>query len=216
MLRRAVLRLRFFATERKVITTFDEMLRPPILDRTNSDPDTLQDLDSFPVPILPRQVSESLRREFGYPITCRTDWESSPVTLEPVRGDWWRAARMIHETLAIWRNRPGNPIEPSVQSSSTCQRPSRGIENPEAYSQEALAWIQSECTKMYAELQNGCTHRYESSEYLLPSSSDLSEEQLKMVQPALMAIGRAKNLHPAIKKEIIGHICSVITASVNK
>jgi hypothetical protein len=207
---------RLFSTDRTAVkTTLDELLRPPILDRSNSDPDTLQDLDAFPVPILPRQVSESLRKEFGYPVTCKTEWEFSPKTLEEVRGDWWRAARMIHETLATWRNRPGNPIEPSIQASATCQRPSRGIEEPELYAQSALAWIQAECTKMYAEIQSGCTLRYESAEHLLPPelAANLSKELEKLIQPALIAIGRAKHLHPAIKKEIIGHICSVITAS---
>lgn len=194
--------------------TLDELLRHPILERENADPDTLQDLDAFPVPILPKQVTEALRREFGYPLTSRTEWEHGPTTLEEVRGDWWRAARLIHETLAIWRNRPGNPVEPNYSASVNCQRPARGIEDPQAYSDAALAWIQAECTKMYAELQTGCTKRYESSEHLLPADIELSEEQLKLLQPALIAVSKAKELHPAVKKEIIGHICSVISSSM--
>lgn len=194
--------------------TLDELLRHPILERENADPDTLQDLDAFPVPILPKQVSEALRREFGYPVTCRTEWEHSPSTLEEVRGDLWRAARLIHETLALWRNRPGNPIEPHYSASTNCQRPSRGIEDPQTYSDAALAWIQSECAKMYTELQTGCTERFESPEHLLPADIELTEEQLKLVQPALIAVSKAKELHPAVKKEIIGHICSVINSSM--
>ena len=204
---------RFSATR---TATLDELLRHPILDRKNADPDTLQDLDAFPVPILPRQVSESLRREFGRPLTTKTDWSNSPTTIEEVRGDWWRAGRLIHETLAIWRNRPGNPVEPDYTTSATCQRPSRGIESPEPYSQAALQWIQSECAKMYAEAQTGCTLRYESPEHLLPKDVELTEEQLKYLQPALVAVSKAKELHPAIKKEIIGHICSVLVTSLKK
>lgn len=196
--------------------TLDELLRHPILDRESADPDTLQDLDAFPVPILPGQVTESLRREFGYPMLSRTEWEQSPDSLEAVRGDWWRAARLIHETLAIWRNRPGNPVEPSYSNAANCQRPSRGIEDPQAYSDAALAWIQSECTKMYAELQGGCTNRYESPENLLPTDLELTQEQVQMVQPALVAVSKAKELHPAVKKEIVGHICSVIVASMKQ
>jgi hypothetical protein len=203
-----------YSTARTV--TLDEMLRHPILERENADPDTLQDLDAFPVPILPRQVSEALRHEFGYPVSTKTDWSQSPKTLEEVRGDWWRAGRLIHETLAIWRNRPGNPVEPEYSSTATCQRPSRGIENPETYSQNALQWIQSECAKMYAEAQSGCTLRYESAELLLPKDLTLTEEHLKYIQPALIAVGKAKDLHPAIKREIIGHICTVIVTSLKK
>ena len=203
-----------FSTVRTV--TLDEMLRHPILERENADPDTLQDLDAFPVPILPRQVSEALRREFGYPLSTKTDWTASPKTFEEVRGDWWRAGRLIHETLAIWRNRPGNPIELDSSSSATCQRPSRGIENPETYSQSALNWIQSECTKMYAEAQSGCTLRYDSPDHLLPKDLELTAEQRKYLEPALVAVGKAKDLHPAIKKEIMGHICSVIVTSLKK
>ena len=194
--------------------TLDELLRHPILERDAADPDTLQDLDAFPVPILPNQVSESLRKEFGYPVTTRSNWDASPKRFEEVRGDWWRAARLIHETLAVWRNRPGNPIDPGSTASAHCQRPSRGIENPQTYSDSALAWIQSECSKMYAELQSGCAVRYESSEHLLPEGLEMSEEQIKFVQPALMAVGKAKELHPAVKKEIIGHICSVLVTSL--
>lgn len=196
---------------------FEELLRHPILDRNNADPDTLQDLDAFPVPVLPRQLSTALRKEFGYPLTVRTEWSHCPRgkdLIESIRGDWWRAARLIHETLAVWRNRPGNPIEPPISTSSTMLRPSRGIENPEAYSDAALAWIQSECTKMYSELQSGCTLRYESLENLLPEGIELTEEHLKLLNPAIVAVGKARNLHPAIKKEIIGHICSVITTSL--
>ena len=203
-----------FSTVRTV--TLDEMLRHPILERENADPDTLQDLDAFPVPILPRQVSEALRREFGYPLSTKTDWTASPKTFEEVRGDWWRAGRLIHETLAIWRNRPGSPIELDSSSSATCQRPSRGIENPETYSQSALNWIQSECTKMYAEAQSGCTLRYDSPDHLLPKDLELTAEQRKYLEPALVAVGKAKDLHPAIKKEIMGHICSVIVTSLKK
>ena len=115
MLRRTLLKTRAFSLSTNSRATLDELLRHPILERENADPDTLQDLDAFPVPILPRQVSESLRREFGYPILTRTEWEFAPKTLEEVRGDWWRAARLIHETLAVWRNRPGtqsNRISP--------------------------------------------------------------------------------------------------------
>lgn len=203
-----------FSTMRTV--TLDEMLRHPILERENADPDTLQDLDAFPVPILPRQVSEALRREFGYPLSTKTDWTASPKTFEEVRGDWWRAGRLIHETLAIWRNRPGNPVELDSSSSAICQRPSRGIETPEAYSQAALSWIQSECAKMYSEAQSGCTLRYDSPDYLLPKDLELTAEQRKYLEPALVAVGKAKDLHPAIKKEIMGHICSVIVTSLKK
>ena len=218
MLRRTFLKTSraFNTNSRGNNATLDELMRHPILERENADPDTLQDLDAFPVPILPRQVSDSLRREFGYPILTRTEWDRAPTTLEEVRGDWWRAARVIHETLAVWRNRPGNPIEPDSSTSANCQRPSRGIENLQLYSDSAVAWIQSECTKMYAELQSGCTKRYESAEYLLPKDVELTAEQEKMIQPALVAISKANELHPAIKKEIIGHICSVITSSTKK
>ena len=218
MLRKTLLKTRraLSTNSRNTIATLDELLRHPILERESADPDTLQDLDAFPVPILPRQVSESLRREFGYPILTRTEWERAPTTLEEVRGDWWRAARLIHETLAVWRNRPGNPIEPDSSTSANCQRPSRGIENIQQYSDSALAWIQSECAKMYAELQSGCVYRFESAGYLLPKDSNLTEEQEKMIQPALVAVSKAKELHPAIKKEIIGHICSVIVSSTRK
>lgn len=214
-LRRSLLR-GFSTNFRSTPATLDELLRHPILERENADPDTLQDLDAFPVPILPRQVSDSLRREFGYPILTKTEWGGAPVSLEEVGGDWWRAARLIHETLAVWRNRPGNPIEPDFSTATNCQRPSRGIENLQQYSDSALAWIQAECAKMYAELQAGCTKRYESAEYLLPKDAGLTEEQEKMIQPALVAVSKAKELHPAIKKEIIGHICSVITSSTKK
>jgi hypothetical protein len=208
-------RLKFSTTTTRT-ATLDELLRHPILERENADPDTLQDLDAFPVPILPRQVSEALRREFGYPVGTRTDWSGSPKTFEEVRGDWWRAGRLIHETLAIWRNRPGNPVEPAFTASATCQRPSRGIEKPETYSQAALEWIQAECAKMYFEAQTGCTLRYDSPEHLLPKDLELSVEQRKYLEPALVAVGKAKDLHPAIKKEIIGHICSVIVTSLKK
>lgn len=208
-------RLKYFSTTART-ATLDELLRHPILERENADPDTLQDLDAFPVPILPRQVSEALRREFGYPVSTKTDWSYSPKTFEEVRGDWWRAGRLIHETLAIWRNRPGNPVEPDSSASATCQRPSRGIENPEIYSRAALDWIQSECTKMYSEAQSGCTLRYDSPEHLLPKDVELTPEQMKYVEPALVAVGKAKDLHPAIKKEIIGHICSVMVTSLKK
>ena len=198
---------------------FEELLRHPILDRNNADPDTLQDLDAFPVPVLPRHLSTALRKEFGYPVTVRTDWSHclrGNDLIESVRGDWWRAARLIHETLAVWRNRPGNPIEASFTTSSKMSRPSRGIEDLEAYADTALAWIQSECTKMYKELQSGCTHRYESLDHLLPENVELSAEHLKLLNPAIVAVGKARNLHPAIKKEIIGHICSVITTAIKK
>jgi hypothetical protein len=208
-------RLKFSTTTTRT-ATLDELLRHPILERENADPDTLQDLDAFPVPILPRQVSEALRREFGYPVGTRTDWSGSPKTFEEVRGDWWRAGRLIHETLAIWRNRPGNPVEPDFTASATCQRPSRGIEHPETYSQAALEWIQAECAKMYIEAQTGCTLRYDSPEHLLPKDLELSVEQRKYLEPALVAVGKAKDLHPAIKREIIGHICSVIVTSLKK
>lgn len=69
---------------------------------------------------------------------------------------------------------------------------------------------------MFAELQSGCSLRYESPEHLLPENVQLTPEQAKFVQPALVAVGKAKELHPAIKKEIIGHICSVITTSLKK
>lgn len=207
--------LNFYSTSRT--STLDELLRHPILERKGADPDTIQDLDAFPVPILPRRVSESLRREFSRPVVTKTDWTRSPTTFEQVRGDWWRAGRLIHETLAIWRNRPGNPVEPiTTDSSAACQRPSRGIENPETYSQTALQWIQSECSKMYSEAQTGCSIRYTSTDHLLPKDSQLSPEQLKYIQPALVAVGKAKELHPAVKKEIIAHICSVIVTALKK
>lgn len=218
MLRRCLLqRTRKLSTNSRInSSTLDELLRHPILERENADPDTLQDLDSFPVPILPRHVSDSLRGEFGYPILTRTEWDRAPNTLEEVRGDWWRAARLIHETLAVWRNRPGNPIEPDYSTSINCLRPSRGIENIDEYSDSALAWIQSECAKMYAEIQAGCSKRYELAEELLPKGSNLTSEQEKLIQPALIAVSKAKDLHPAIKREIIGHICSVISSSTKK
>lgn len=204
---------RNFATIHRTVC-LDELLRHPILDRASADPDTLQDLDAFPVPILPGQLSDSLRREFGQPITTKTDWSFAPSTLEEVRGDYWRAARLIHETLAVWRNRPNNPIEPDSATATNCQRPSRGIANPSEYCESALAWIQAECAKMYAELQKGCTLRYESG--LLPENVQLTAEQEKLIQPALIAVSKARELHPALKKEIIGHICSIITTSLKK
>ena len=207
-------RLSFSTLPRTAI--LDELLRHPILEREQADPDTLQGLDAFPVPILPRQVTESLRCEFGYPLSTRTEWELGPASLKEVDGDLWRAARLIHETLAVWRNRPGNPIEPDYTTSADCQRPSRGIANPETYSESVLSWIQLECTKMYAEVQSGCSLRYQSPDHLLPKDLQLTNEQLKLIQPALVAVGKAKNLHPAIKMEIIGHICSVIISSTKK
>ena len=197
---------RFFSA-----SSLDELLRRPILERSNADPDTLQDLDAFPVPILGDQVSEALRVEFAKPLTCRTDWSSAPSALEQVNGDYGRAARLIHVTLATWRNRPGNPVEPDYTESSSCLRPARGIQDPD----KTRTWIQQECAKMYEEIASGRADRYEAPESLIPAAEDLelSAEQRKMLQPALIAVGRAYKLHPSIKKEIIGHICSVLTKS---
>lgn len=196
--------------------TADELLRKPIFERVGADPDTLQDLDAFPVPVLSRQLSEALRLEFSRPILVKTEWEHCPpkeALLEQIRGDWWRASRLIHETLAIWRNRPGNPIAPSYTTSATALRPSRGIENPQEYSQSAVDWIQKECDRLYAEVQSGCVLRFESFTHLIPENVTLTAEQEKIIEPALIALGKSRELHPEIKKEICGHICSVIIAA---
>jgi hypothetical protein len=51
-----------------------ELARRPFLDRTGADPDTLQDLDALPVPILREQFYSAFRNEFKKPLITRTDW----------------------------------------------------------------------------------------------------------------------------------------------
>ena len=203
MLRLNLLKRRFASS-----LTADELLRRPILDRSRADPDTLQDLDSFPVPLLPRQLSEALRKEFNDPITTATDWSLFPGAeraAEESRGDWYRAARLIHETLASRRNRATEPTATGFYA------PSRQPENPTALKQ----WILQECEALHRELQTGSTERFEEAEHLIPSDvlSKLSAEQMKLLQPALNAVSKAAKLHPDVKKEILTHICSIIQRS---
>lgn len=199
------------------VVTAAELTRRPVLDRSATDSDTLQDLDAFPVPVLPMQLSTALRREFGRPVTTRTDWRLFPADTfgEQMRGDWHRAARLIHETLVSWRNRPGSELPPRPTSAPSVQRPSRGIAVPAQFAEAAVAWIQTECERLYGELQTGCRTRFESQEHLIPAeyAAKMSPEQTKMLAPAIASISKASQLHPSMKQEIIGHICSVILAS---
>lgn len=188
--------------------TADELLRRPILDRARADADTLQDLDAFPVPLLPRQLSEALRREFDEPLTTATDWSLFPgaerAALES-RGDLFRAARLIHETLASRRNRASSATPTGFIP------PSRQPSDPAAVQK----WILAECEALLGEMQSGETERFEDAKNLIPSDvySKMTPEHLKLAEPALNALAKAAKLHPEVKKEVMGHICSVILRS---
>ncbi len=200
--------LRHNLLKRRFVTTADKLLRRPILDRSRADPDTLQDLDSFPVPVLPRQLSEALRKEFNEPITTATDWSLFPSAeraAEESRGDWYRAARMIHETVASQRNRA---TEPTVTGFFPTTRQPK---NPVALRQ----WILAECEALHQELQTGAAERFDDAKHLIPDElfSKMTPEQRKLAQPALNALAKAAKLHPDVKKEILTHICTIITRS---
>lgn len=204
-------RLRYNLLQRRFASarpTADELLRRPILDRTRADPDTLQDLDAFPVPLLPRQLSEALRQEFDEPITTATDWSLFPGAeraAEESRGDLYRAARLLHETLASRRNRAAAPTATGFIA------PARQPSDPASLRQ----WIRQECEQLYRELQSGSTERFEAPEHLIPAEyrSRMTAEQIGVAQPALHALAKASKLHPEVKQEVMGHICSVILRS---
>ena len=193
------------------LLTADSLLRKPLLDRANADPDTLQDLDAFPVPLLPKQLSESLRKEFNEPVTCATDWSLFPGVeraSEASRGDLYRAARLIHETLSSRRNRSETPSATGFRS------PVRQPADPA----QVRDWILKECETLYEEIKSGNTERFESTESIIPAefAQKMTAEQLELAKPALTALAKSAKLHPQVKSEIMGHICSVIIASKSK
>lgn len=193
------------------ILTADSLLRRPLLDRATADPDTLQDLDAFPVPLLPKQLSESLRKEFNEPVTCATDWSLFPGverSSEASRGDLYRAARLIHETLASQRNRSETPTATGFRS------PVRQPVDPS----KVREWILKECEALYEEIKSGNTERFESAESIIPAeyAQKMTAEQRELAEPALTALAKSAKLHPTVKSEIMGHVCSVIMASKSK
>jgi hypothetical protein len=138
-----------------------------------------------------------------------------------LNGDWWRASRLIHSALTSWRNRENCTVPPSQNENAASGpikaiAPARGLKDPEAFVATVVEWIRTECELMQLEIESGSTTRYEDPQELVtvPLWNALNDAQKTALQPALDSIAKAPKLHPEVKKEIIGHIVSVVRASI--
>lgn len=219
-------------TRRQLSATAAQLVRRPILDRTATDPDTLQELDALPVPVLPGQLRAALRADLRAPLCTRTDWAqfgTPPPACPPrphpsldrthshqLNGDWHRAARLVQTALASWRNRATAqaPASTPTPAAHTIVRPARGIPDPAAFVQHVSDWIVAECALLQDEAATGSTARFEDPALLLHGLPLPSPAQRTALQPALTALARAPALHPAMKREILAHVLSVVQAAI--
>lgn len=173
----------------------DELLRIPVLRAQEMAPDQLAIVASHRPPLSPRQALRVLSSEFATPVTA-TD-PSRYFDLQHAQ-DVARAAQLIGETLRVWRKRADRLPQDDYA----------------ALARAVHEFVREECVKLGAEMDTGDTERWSGESFLYGEwRAKLTPDQLQMTRSAFDALAGTPRIHPLVKKEILGHVCSVISKS---
>jgi len=181
-----------FPVER--IPFLEELFEAPVLRTKEMRAESIAELKGFIPPVLPSQIETSLTAEFSQPI-LQTDWTAFRDPLD----SWEQAARLLHQTLAIYSN---------VMGKRDWKEAAKMNE----------AWIKEECEKLEQEIREGDYSRWESIDSIIGAEllAKLSLAQLEAVRPAALLLGRNPHLHPKVKHEIMQEICDVVTSTITE
>ena len=179
-------------TRHRAITYLDELLRIPVLKAHELSPDQLALVSNHRPPVSRPTMLRCLSLEFDSPVTA------TPFHLyrDPLqRRDHEIAAQLITETLLAWRKR----VDKCPQ-------------NWRELARFVNEFVGEEWRLMGREMGEGDVARWSGKEYLYGEWwGRLSEEQMRMTEPAFRELAQTPRIHPRIKREILHHICEVIS-----
>jgi hypothetical protein len=178
------------------IVHLEELLKKPVMQLSRLPVETLAELNHIPPPISIYQLRRSLDRDVGYPVV-RTDPSLFLDNKETeLASEYAHAARLIRETLVMYRHRPEWKGKGSKYLSV-----------------KAAKFIIEESELMSKEIQTSDSTRNElpylmGDEYYETLKGDGSK--MEHVNRAFNEIKQVKNIHPVMKKEILQHICRIV------
>lgn len=181
--------------------------------------DLLKDL---PWPVSDEDVEQSLAYEFGRRIlVTKTDITKYPfwdlkdkqgMSIYPI--ELKRAADLAIQVLVARGNR-GTVVD-KTGLVSTLKRPRKQPALDKTIQEECdktETWLRQECAQLWYELQTGDRSRHENLIPMIDEQGqpiEYSEEQLAVLKPTEKELAKNERVHPEIKKEIMGHISSVV------
>ena len=192
------------------IAYLDELLRIPVLRVSEMSPDQLAIVTEplmvagenkhatkrkspFPAPITPMNMLRTLSYELARPVV-KTDF--GEYKMDPIREmEINRAKQLISDALLTWRKRQDKSPQ------NWCQ-----------LAQHVVEFVEREGAALMAEIESGDVSRWSGEDYLYGEwRSKLSPEQLEMTRPAFTQLAESPAIHPEIKREILHHICDLIS-----
>lgn len=176
------------------IVYLDELVRLPVLRAAEMSPDQLAlAAATTPPPLSKLDIVEAVNPYRLHPPTMRTDWSlyTDPVIMR----DLQRAAQLLKELLLAWRKR-----------ADKCPQDWRG------YARWASEFVATECAQLERELREGNTDRWGGREWMYGEWwGAMTDGQKKLTEGAFDELKMCSHIHPLLKKEILGHVCSVIS-----
>lgn len=186
----SILLIRNYSRKRTVYV--EELMRIPVLKASEMSPDQLALVSAHRPPLTPAAMLRCLSLEFNEPV-IQTDWSkySDPVVVQQKS----IIHQLIADTLQAWRKR-----------ADKCPQNWRDL------AQFVRKFVRDEGKLLRQEMNTGDVSRWSGEEYLYGEWRDkLSKEQMAMTKPAFEELAGTPKIHPLIKREILGHICELIS-----